>query len=94
NALYVMNNMEAFYEEVEFRKNGIVKRRAAQVLDETVQFLDEVAEAGLFEAIEKGLFAEVKRPRNGGKGLDGVYEKGADYYNPCETYLKKELGVR
>jgi len=94
NALYVMNNMEAFYEEVEFRKNGIIKRRAAQVLDETVKFLGEVADAGLFEGIEAGLFAEVKRPKNGGKGLDGVYEKGGDYYNPCETYLKKELGVR
>ena len=94
NALYVMNNMESFYEEVEFRKNGIIKRRAAQVLDETVKFLGEVSGAGLFGAMEDGLFAEVKRPKNGGKGLDGVYEKGADYYNPCETYLKKELGVR
>ena len=94
NALYVMNNMESFYDEMQFRKNGIVVKRARQVLDETLALLEEVAKAGLFQAIEQGQFAEVKRPKNGGKGFGGVCAKGEDYYNPCEVYLKKKLGVR
>jgi len=34
-----------------------------------------------FTALEKGIFGDVKRPKNGGKGLDGVAAKGANYYN-------------
>ena len=33
------------------------------------------------------------RPRDGGKGFDGVYEKAPGYYNPVEAYLKKKLKV-
>jgi beta-lysine 5,6-aminomutase alpha subunit len=39
------------------------------------------------------MFAEVKRPKNGGKGFDGVIEKDPDYWNPFETFLKKRLGI-
>jgi beta-lysine 5,6-aminomutase alpha subunit len=34
------------------------------------------------EAIEQGIFADVKRSRFGGKGLDGVAKQAPDYYNP------------
>jgi beta-lysine 5,6-aminomutase alpha subunit len=93
NALYVHNTMEGFMDEIEFKKDGLMARRARQVLDETSQFLAEVKEHGLFRAIETGMFAEIKRPRDGGKGLDGVYEKTPGYYNPVEAYLKKKLKV-
>ena len=93
NALYVHNTMEGFADEIEFRKGGVIQKRAQLVLDETLQTLREVKELGLFTAIETGMFAEIKRPRDGGKGLDGVYEKGAGYWNPVETYLKKKLKV-
>jgi len=63
------------------------------VLDEAVVCLAQTAQTGLFDAIEKGMFADIKRPKNGGKGFDGVVEKGPDYWNPFETYLKKELGI-
>ncbi|MDA8131878.1 MAG: D-lysine 5,6-aminomutase subunit alpha [Elusimicrobia bacterium] len=93
NALYVHNTMADFMGEVEFRKDGIMARRAKQVLDETITMLSEVKERGLMEAIKAGMFAEIKRPRDGGKGFDGVYEKAPGYYNPVESYLKKKLKV-
>jgi len=91
NAMYVMNSMADFQSEVEFKKGGIIQKRAQQVLDETAAFLSEVQKAGLFDAIERGMFADVKRPKDGGKGLAGVFEKGPDYWNPVEDYLKKSL---
>jgi beta-lysine 5,6-aminomutase alpha subunit len=94
NALYVMENMNDFGDDIEFKKNGIMVTRAKQVLDETLEFMRDVEKETLFNAIEKGLFAEVKRPKNGGKGFEGVTEKGPDYWNPFETYLKRELGVK
>ncbi len=93
NAMYVHNNMADFLNEIEFKKDGIIRKRAAQVLDETVDMLAAVKKTGLFKAIESGMFADVKRAPDAGKGLDGVFEKEDGYYNPVETYLKKRLGL-
>jgi beta-lysine 5,6-aminomutase alpha subunit len=41
----------------------------------------------------KGEFAEIKRPENGGKGLDGVFMCDKDYYNPFMQQMKQELGL-
>jgi beta-lysine 5,6-aminomutase alpha subunit len=94
NARYVMNNMASLYEEMEFKPEGIIVRRARDVLEETVTFLEEVESAGLLGAIATGMFADVKRPVDGGKGLDGLVEKGRDYWNPVETGLETSLGLR
>ena len=93
NARYVMNNMKDFASEIEFKKDGLIVRRAHQVLEETVDFLEELDRIGLMEAMEQGYFAEVKRPRDMGKGLEGLQEKSPDYFNPFETYLSRELGL-
>ena len=39
------------------------------------------------------MFAEISRPKNGGKGLEGVKEKEQDYWNPMESFLEKELNI-
>lgn len=93
NAKYICNNIADFSNEIEFKKDGIIQNRTQKVLDQTVAFLSEIDEIGLFNAIEQKMFAEVSRPKNGGKGLHGVYEKDRTYYNPFEEYLKKELKV-
>ncbi len=93
NARYVMNNIDGFYDDIEFKKDGIVMSRAHQVLREAIEFMEQVEKAGIFDAIEKGLFAEVKRPRDGGKGFEGLIKKGPAYYNPFESGLKRELGL-
>ena len=72
NAKYIFNNMKDIGEEVEFKENGIVRNRAKKVLDDATKLLEAMESEGLFTALEKGIFADVKRPKNGGKGLDGV----------------------
>jgi beta-lysine 5,6-aminomutase alpha subunit len=92
-AKYVMGSMGGFEDEVEFREGGIVRTRARKVLEEAVGFLQEIAGLGLMETIERGLFADVKRPKDGGKGLDGLVEKGPDYWNPVAVELERALGI-
>lgn len=93
NAKYVMNNMADLGEEITFKPGGRIVQRAHQVLEETVQFLESIEAVGLMDAIEQGLFADVKRPRDGGKGLGGLRPKAAGYWNPFEQYLTRELGL-
>ena len=94
NAKYVHNNIDGLYDELEFKKNGIIVTRAKKVLNDAIGMLAKIKKMGLFDSIEKGMFAEVKRSKNGGKGLDGVHKKSSDYYNPVEYYLKKKLGIK
>ncbi|CCZ08901.1 lysine 5,6-aminomutase subunit alpha [uncultured Culturomica sp.] len=89
NARYIFNNMRNIGDEIEYKKDGIIRKRAAEVLDKAIALLKEMETEGLFTALEKGIFADVKRPRNGGKGLDGVTEKGGNYYNPFVKIMKQ-----
>lgn len=88
NAKYIFNNMKDIGEEVEFKENGIIKNRAKEVLDKATNLLEQMEQEGLFSALEKGIFADVKRPKNGGKGLDGVTLKGEHYFNPFIDLMK------
>ena len=88
NARYIFNNLRDIGEEVEFKEGGIIRQRAALVLDNAVALLEELVKEGLFNALEKGKFGDVKRPKNGGKGLDGVVAKGEHYSNPFIELMK------
>jgi len=52
------------------------------VLAQTEALLAGIEAKGLPQAISEGTFAEISRTPTGGKGLDGVVAKAADYYNP------------
>ncbi len=91
NAKYVINNIADFSDEIEYKRGGIIRKRASEVLDKTICFLEEVKNIGLFDSIEGKMFAEVSRPKNGGKGFGGVIKKEIDYWNPVEVFLRKEL---
>ena len=93
NAKYVLNNVADFSEEIEYKKDGLIQSRAQGVLQEAIDFLKEIEEVDLFDAVEKKMFAEISRPKNGGKGLEGVKEKEQDYWNPMESFLENELGI-
>ncbi|RUT78121.1 lysine 5,6-aminomutase subunit alpha [Ancylomarina longa] len=82
NAKYIFNNMKSIGDEMEFKEGGIIRKRAAKVLDDAITLVESIEKEGLFNALEKGIFADIKRPKNGGKGLDGVVEKGSNYLNP------------
>ncbi len=88
NAKYIFNNMHSLGREVEFREGGIIRRRAQEVVDKATALLEELQREGLFNALEKGKFGDVKRSKTGGKGLDGVCEKGAHYRNPFIEIMK------
>lgn len=89
NARYIFNNMRDFGSEIEFKADGIIQKRAQLVLDESVELLEKMVEDGLFNSLEKGTFADIKRSRTGGKGLAGVVEKGSSYMN---LFIPKMLG--
>lgn len=88
NAKYIFNDMKNIGDEVEFKEGGIIRKRAALVLDNAVELLDKINSEGLFNALEKGIFGDVKRPKNGGKGLEGVSQKGENYMNPFINLMK------
>lgn len=46
---------------------------------------------GLFATLEKGIFADIKRSRDGGKGLSGVTKKDTVYFNPFIELMKRSL---
>jgi beta-lysine 5,6-aminomutase alpha subunit len=92
NARYIFNTMEDLGEEISFKKGGIMEKRAAEVLNKACDLLQEIESMGLFKTLEKGIFAGVKRPIDGGKGLDGVVEKQKDYFNPfIDMMLKSKI---
>lgn len=88
NAKYIFNNMKDIGSEVEFKEGGIIRTRVAEVLNKAVELLEKIDAEGLFNALEKGIFGDVKRPKNGGKGLDGVVAKGENYMNPFINLMK------
>ena len=89
NARYVFNNMRDLGDEIEFKEDGIIQRRAGEVLDKTTSMLEEIERDGLFATIEAGQFGGVKRSRTGGKGLSGVIKKHEDYFNPFVELMKE-----
>ena len=90
NARYIMGTARHFGDEIEFKAGGRIERRAQDVLNGSVRLLERVAERGLMASIEDGTFADVKRPRDGGRGFDGVFAKDAAYWNPFAESLAGE----
>lgn len=88
NAKYIFNNMKSIGQEIEFKKDGMIQKRAQKILDESIGLLERINQESLFNALEKGIFADIKRPKDGGKGLNGVFEKDAYYYNPFIELMK------
>ena len=67
-------------------------KKLKKVLNEI--FIDGLSgmATGLFATLEKGVFADIKRPRDGGKGLAGVVTKDDCYFNPFVELMHKKGG--
>lgn len=87
NARYIMGTARHFGDEIAFKPDGIVERRARSVLTDCEALLRHVSERGLMQAIEARAFADVSRPPDGGRGFEGVFERSDAYYNPFEELL-------
>ena len=90
NAQYIFRTMADFGSEIEFKEGGIIRSRAAEVLKKAADLLGEIEQIGLFATLEKGVFADIKRPLDGGKGLEGVVRKADGYFNPFIEEMRKE----
>ncbi len=90
NAKYVMNNARGLGDEIIYKPDGIIQKRAQEVLKKATLLLEEIANIGLFAALERGYFANVKRTLHGGKGLNGVIIKDPNYLNPFADIMKRE----
>ncbi len=88
---YVFNAARHLSEEIRWNPDGRIVARARLVLGEARDLLREVAGEGMFSAIARGAFADVKRPETGGRGLVGVIDKRADYFNPILDVLEGKV---
>ncbi|WP_344776184.1 lysine 5,6-aminomutase subunit alpha [Nocardioides panacisoli] len=96
NVRYVLDAAGGLHEDFRPAPDGLVATRARQVLGETIDLLDRIVHdtdaAGdppLLAAIADGTFGLMKRPPQGGRGLDGVARKAPDYFNPATDLLEE-----
>jgi beta-lysine 5,6-aminomutase alpha subunit len=90
----IRRNARHLSEELAFRPDGRVVRRAREVLDGAERILARVAERGLFAALADGVFADTKRPRDKGRGYDGVVRRDPAYANPfLEAWSEMAAGA-
>jgi beta-lysine 5,6-aminomutase alpha subunit len=82
NVRYVRDACAGLAEDFRPPRDGFVATRARQVLAESIDLLETVADDGLFEAIARGTFGVTSRPADGGRGGDGVVAKAEGYLNP------------
>jgi beta-lysine 5,6-aminomutase alpha subunit len=88
NVRYVLGAAGGLHEDFRPEPDGFIANRARQVLAESIELLDAIVDDTLLEAIADGTFGLMKRPADGGRGLDGVAKKAPDYYNPATEILE------
>jgi len=88
NAEYIFRTMKDLAGEISLPEDGFINQRANFVLEQATDFLTKVAADGLFSSLLKGDFADIKRPEDGGKGLEGVFKKAEGYVNPFMERMK------
>ena len=93
NAQYIFRTMKDLGGELIYKEDGIIRNRANEVLTKATDLLAEIEQLGLFTTIEKGIFADVKRPKDGGKGLNGVVVKDEKHFNPFIEEMKGKVAA-
>jgi beta-lysine 5,6-aminomutase alpha subunit len=89
NARYIMGTARHLGDELVLRPGGTIERRAHDVLAGCEALLERVAGIGLMKAIEAALFADVSRGPQSGRGLDGVFTRAKEYWNPFADALMR-----
>ncbi len=94
SANYIFNGSRSLADEVQFAPNGKIMRQARQIVDRTNKMLKRIGDISLFDAIEAGMFAEMPRAKDGGKGYDGIFEKSRRYFNPFYEIAQSQQTTR
>ncbi|TYL56052.1 lysine 2,3-aminomutase [Nocardioides sp. BGMRC 2183] len=89
NVRYVLDAAGALGEDFHPAPEGFIAERARTVLAESIDLLHRIAGDGLLDAIADGTFGLMRRPADGGRGLDGVTPRGDDYVNPAIDALER-----
>jgi beta-lysine 5,6-aminomutase alpha subunit len=82
SALYVFSAARDLGEQFDWREDSMVARWADKILREALALLQDMDKLGLFKALEAGIFADIKRSPEGGRGLEGVIKRSEWYFNP------------
>ncbi len=90
NAQYIARTMKDLGDELVYKDGGIMQTRANEVLEKAAALLKEIEQKGMFATLEAGTFADIKRPKDGGKGLAGVVAKEDVYFNPFIALMAPE----
>jgi beta-lysine 5,6-aminomutase alpha subunit len=88
NVNYVFDSARDLGEEIEFKRGGIVQTRAQEVLRGAHELLERIAEIGLFAALGEGVFGDVPRQVDEGRGAEGIVETHEDYLNPAGELMR------
>jgi beta-lysine 5,6-aminomutase alpha subunit len=88
NVNYVFDAARDLGDEIEFKRGGIVQTRAQEVLAGAHELLERMAEVGLFAALGEGVFGDVPRKVDEGRGAEGIVETHEDYLNPVSELMR------
>ena len=88
NVNYVFTAARDLGEEIEFRRGGIVQTRAQEVLAGAHALLEAIAERGLFAALGEGVFGDVPRQIDEGRGREGIVTVAEGYLNPASELMR------
>ncbi len=61
------------------------------MLQEALVLLEEIAAEGLMTSLSRGHFAEIARSPTGGRGLEGVFAKAPQYWDPTADAITAAL---
>jgi beta-lysine 5,6-aminomutase alpha subunit len=85
---YVFDSARDLGEEIEFRPGGIIQTRAQEVLAGAHELLQRIAEQGLFAALGEGVFGDVRRHVDEGRGIEGIVQTEPGYLNPLAELMR------
>ena len=88
NVNYVFNAARDLGEEIEFKPGGIIQTRAQDVLGGAHALLQRIAEIGLFSALGEGVFGDVPRQIDEGRGTEGIVAVTDGYLNPATELMR------
>ncbi|HEY7124935.1 MAG TPA: lysine 5,6-aminomutase subunit alpha [Ktedonobacterales bacterium] len=87
-ARYTFDAARDLGEQFTWREDSLVAQRANELLRKAVDLLHQFeALGGLFNGLSQGLFADIRRSPDDGRGLEGVVARDASYCNPFYEML-------
>ena len=90
-AKMIFKSARSLGSELVFRSDGRIAAHAETTLAKAEALLAKIAEIGLMPTLAAGHFADIARSIDGGRGLDGVFARSADYWDPSEVPISAEL---